>query len=204
MPLCTPDSQYQRYALADRDARPYADQMVRTAEHPFVAVAREAIRVRQATGDNPVLEEKEGDPPPAGVFVSLHEPAAEGAGEGPLRGCIGSIEPRERTLRTEIARSAVAAAFADPRFPPLTPGEIDRLRITVYLLSEPELIVDESQLDPERYGVIVEGRGKRGLLLPSIPGIDSIARQIDIARQKAGLTPQDSVALYRFEAKILH
>lgn len=173
-------------------------------EHPYIAVARRAILLRHATGDNPLLAEQEGDPPPTGVFVSLHEPAPDGEGEGPLRGCIGSIEPRERTLRTEIARSAVAAAFSDPRFPPLTPGEIDRLHITVYLLGEPELIADESLLDPERFGVIVESRGRRGLLLPAIPGINSAARQLDIARQKAGLTPNEPAAIYRFEATVLH
>jgi AmmeMemoRadiSam system protein A len=174
-----------------------------TAEHPYVALARDAIRHRQQTGETVLLAAEAGDPPPTGVFVSLHEPAPSGEAEGPLRGCIGSIEPRERTLRTEIARSAVAAAFSDPRFPPLTPGEINRLDITVYILGEPELIADESELDPNRYGVIVEGRGRRGLLLPKIPRIDSTAIQLRIARQKAGLAPGQPARLYRFTAEIL-
>lgn len=173
------------------------------AEHPYVALAREAIRQRQETGITSLVPAEKGDPPPTGVFVSLHEPAPAGESEGPLRGCIGSIEPRERTLRTEIARSAVAAAFSDPRFPPLTSGEIDDLDITVYVLSEPELISDESQLDPERYGVIVEGQGRRGLLLPAIPRIDSVATQLAIAREKAGLAPTASARIYRFTAEII-
>lgn len=170
-------------------------------EHPYVALAREAIRRRQATGSTPAIAEQEGDPPPMGVFVSLHESVSEG--EGPLRGCIGSIEPREPNLRTEIARSAVAAAFSDPRFPPLTAGEIDQLDITVYLLEEPKPVADESDLDPSRYGVIVESRGRRGLLLPAIPGIDSVSTQLNIARQKAGLRQGDRAQIYRFEATIL-
>ena len=171
-------------------------------EHPYVALARDAIRQRLATGSNPAHFEQAGDPPPTGVFVSLHEAVEDG--EGPLRGCIGSIEPREPNLRTEIARSAVAAAFSDPRFPPLTADEVDNLDITVYLLGEPEPVVDESSLDPQRYGVIVEDRGRRGLLLPAIPGIDSVSTQLDIARRKAGLRPGQSASIYRFEARILH
>ena len=176
---------------------------MRKTEHPYVALARNAIRRRQETGETVLVPAEESDPPPTGVFVSLHEPAPGGEGEGPLRGCIGSIEPRERTLRTEIARSAVAAAFSDPRFPPLSAGEIDRLEITVYVLSQPELIADESDLDPARYGVIVEGRGRRGLLLPAIPRIDSVATQLAIARQKAGLAATEPARIYRFTADVI-
>ncbi|NNC39950.1 MAG: AmmeMemoRadiSam system protein A [Acidimicrobiia bacterium] len=171
-------------------------------EHPFVAIAREAIRQRLETGRGPALAEQDGDPPARGVFVSLHESVAEG--EGPLRGCVGSIEPREPNLRTEIARSAVAAAFSDPRFPPLTAGEVEQLDITVYLLEEPEPVAAESELDPLRYGVIVQSRGRRGLLLPAIPGIDSASAQLAIARQKAGLLPVEPADIYRFQAEILH
>jgi len=172
------------------------------AEHPYVALAREAIHHRLVTGATVSIPAERGDPPPTGVFVSLHEPAPTGQGEGPLRGCIGSIEPRERTLRTEIARSAVAAAFSDPRFPPLTSGEIDNLEITVYILGEPELVADVSELDPKRYGVIVDGGGRRGVLLPAIPQIDSVATQLAIARQKAGLAVGASARIYRFTADI--
>ncbi len=173
------------------------------AEHPYVALARNAIRRRHQTGKSLPVPAEAGDPPPTGVFVSLHEPAPADQGEGALRGCIGSIEPRERTLRTEIARSAVAAAFSDPRFPPLSAGEIDRLDITVYVLGEPELVADESDLDPERYGVIVEGRGRRGLLLPAIPRIDSAGTQLAIARQKAGLASTEPARIYRFTADVI-
>jgi AmmeMemoRadiSam system protein A len=172
-------------------------------EHPYISLARYAIRYRQETGRAISIPAEDDDPPVTGVFVSLHEPATGNRSEGALRGCIGSIEPRERTLRTEIARSAVAAAFADPRFPPLTSEEIDRLAITVYILGEPELVADESELDPKRYGVIVEGGGRRGVLLPGIPRIDSIDTQVKIARQKAGINPSEPARLFRFTADIL-
>ena len=147
---------------------------------------------------------RDSDPPPSGVFVSLHEPAGPGQVEGPLRGCIGSIRAREPSVRREIARSAVAAAVSDPRFPPLEPGEVDNLEVTVYLLGDPEPIEGPDQLDPQRFGVIVEGRGRTGLLLPAIEGITTVDQQIGIARRKAGLSPDDPISLSRFTAEIIH
>ncbi len=180
-------------------------QDVSTEEHPYVRLAREAIKHYLTTGEILDPAPESDDPPPHGVFVSLHEGANPGDDEGPLRGCVGSIRPREPTLRREIARSAVAAAVSDPRFPPLHLDEVDDLDITVYLLDEPEPIHGLDDLDPERYGVIVEGPGGRtGLLLPAIPGIHDAADQVRIARQKAFLSPEDPIRLYRFGATIIH
>ena len=172
-------------------------------EHPFVALAREAIRYYQATGEFLDPPSEPGDPPVSGVFVSLHEEAAPGQIEGRLRGCIGSVQPRDGSLRREIVRLSVAAATSDPRFPPLRPGEVDDLEVTVYLLADPEPIDSLDDLDPSRYGVIVDGPGGRtGLLLPAIPGIVEAADQVNIARRKASISPPDPIRLSRFEAEI--
>jgi len=177
---------------------------VTTSEDPYIALARSAISHYLATNEVPNPPALPGDPPPSGVFVSLHEPAAPGQVEGRLRGCIGSIRSRQASMRHEIARSAVAAAVSDPRFPPLQPGEVDDLEVTVYLLGEPEPIDGPGQLDPLRFGVIVEGRGRTGLLLPAIPGVVTVEQQIGIARRKAGLSPDDPIRLSRFTAEIIH
>lgn len=203
-----------RYAAFDApymDFRPFTVQrrrayvgVVTIDEHPYIAVAHSAIRSYLATGTMPDPAPTPDDPPPCGVFVSLHEPAAPGAIEGPLRGCVGTIQPREPSVRSEIARAAVSAAVSDPRFPPLQPGEVENLDVTVYLLGEPEPIEGIDQLDPGHFGVIVVGSGGRtGLLLPAIPGITTAAQQVDIARRKAGLSPADPVRLSRFEAEII-
>jgi AmmeMemoRadiSam system protein A len=147
------------------------------------------------TGDLPTPA---GSSPPGGVFVSLHD--ANG-----LRGCVGSIVAESDTLETEIALQAVNAAVHDPRFPPLRASEVDRLDITVYLLGIPEEVQGLASLDPARYGVIVEGRrGRRGLLLPAIPEIETSEAQVDIARRKAHIGVGEPVRLFRFEATILH
>lgn len=174
-------------------------------EHPFVALAREAIRHYLATGEFLDARPEPGDPPLSGVFVSLHDEAAPGQVEGRLRGCIGSVQPRDGSLRSEVVRLAVAAATSDPRFAPLQSREVDDLDVTVYLLGDPETIAGLDDLDPSRYGVIIDGSGGRtGLLLPAIPGISTASEQVDIARRKASISPDDPIRLSRFEAEIIH
>ncbi len=173
-------------------------------EHPYVRLARDAIRHYLTTGRLLDVSGLPGDRPAQGVFVSLHEPAPPGAEEGPLRGCIGSVGGTQPTLFGEIARQAVNAAVSDPRFRPLTLDEVDDLDVTVYLLGEPEPIRSLDELDPKRYGVIVEATdGRRGLLLPDLPGVDDPKLQVAIASQKAGITPGEPVRLYRFDAEIV-
>lgn len=175
-----------------------------TDEHPYIALARRAIRHYLETGEILDPGSQPDDPPPAGVFVSLHEPPPPNEEDGPLRGCVGSYRPRERTLRREVVHSAVAAAVSDPRFSPLEPGEVDGLHVTVYVLGETELVDDLDQLDPARYGVIVKGPLDRtGLLLPAIPGITTAAQQVELVLQKASFSPSDPIRLYRFPATII-
>jgi hypothetical protein len=57
------------------------------------------------------------------------------------------------------------------------------------------------QLDPKRYGVIVESDWQRGLLLPDLEGVDTVEYQVDIAMRKAGIRPGEPMQLYRFEVK---
>ena len=128
----------------------------------------------------------------AGAFVSIHK-------QGRLRGCIGTIAPTRRNLAEEIIRNAVSAAAHDPRFDPIQPEECRWLEIYVDVLGEPEDIQSEDGLDVKRYGVIVTCGHRRGLLLPDLDGVDTVAQQVAIARQKAGIGPKEKVSLQRFE-----
>ena len=67
------------------------------------------------------------------------------------------------------------------------------------VLGEPEDIESEKELDVKRYGVIVSSGHRRGLLLPDLDGVDTPERQVAIARQKAGIGPNEKVKLQRFE-----
>jgi len=120
---------------------------------------------------------------------------------GDLRGCIGTIEPAQDTLAEELITNAISSATRDPRFPPVRADELPNLKYSVDVLSaaEPARMED---LDPNRYGVIVEEENgtKRGLLLPHLEGVDTVTKQIEIASRKAGLAPGTPVKLFRFRA----
>lgn len=128
----------------------------------------------------------------AGVFVSLKK-------NGELRGCIGTIEPTKPTIAEEIASNAVSSATRDPRFPPVSPGELSELEYSVDVLGEAEEIPDMSYLDPEEYGVIVRSGNRSGLLLPDLEGVDTAENQVAIAKMKARISPSEPVQLYRFK-----
>jgi AmmeMemoRadiSam system protein A len=131
---------------------------------------------------------------PGAAFVSIKK-------RGELRGCIGTISPTKRTLAGEIAANAVSAGLKDPRFPPVSEDELPELTYSVDVLSEPEKVEDINELDPQRFGVIVRRGGRRGLLLPDLEGITTVEEQLSIAKQKAGIFPDELVEIYRFEVK---
>lgn len=128
----------------------------------------------------------------AGAFVSIHK-------AGRLRGCIGTILPTTDCVASEIIQNAISASTRDTRFNPISPEELPDLEINVDVLSEPESISSPDELDVKRYGVIVSSGNRRGLLLPDLDGVDSVAQQISIARQKGGIGPEEPVQLQRFE-----
>ena len=130
--------------------------------------------------------------PPGACFVSIK------GSDGSLRGCIGTILPTTPSLGEEILTNAVAACSQDPRFLPVTSPELPGLRISVDVLSAPEPISSPEELDPRKYGVIVSRGRARGLLLPDLPGVDSVEEQLRIACAKAGLASPQGVQLARF------
>ena len=130
----------------------------------------------------------------AGAFVSLKK-------DGELRGCIGTIAPVQDNLAEEICANAISAGRHDPRFPPVTAGELDELVYDVDVLSAPEPVESADQLDPKRYGVIVStADGRRGLLLPDLDGVDTVSEQLRIAAGKGHIDlRRDDCTLERFE-----
>jgi AmmeMemoRadiSam system protein A len=163
--------------------------------HPIVRLAKEAVESYIRKGKTPkpkklTQEMRER----AGVFVSLHK-------HGQLRGCIGTFEPTKKNVAEEVIANAISSSTGDPRFPRVTASELDDLEYSVDILTEPEPVTDISQLDPEKYGVIVESGWRRGLLLPALEGVDSVEEQIAICRLKAGISSSEPVELYRFQVR---
>jgi AmmeMemoRadiSam system protein A len=130
----------------------------------------------------------------AGVFVSIKK-------GGDLRGCIGTFVPTTDSVAEEIIHNAISSATRDPRFMPVTPEELPDLTYSVDVLTRPEEVESAEELDPKKYGVLVECGKRHGLLLPDLAGVDSVEQQIDICCQKAGIAPDEPVKLYRFEVR---
>lgn len=98
---------------------------------------------------------------PAGAFVTLTI-------GGELRGCIGTLDASDPMFRA-VARSAVNAATRDPRFPPLSAGELDRVHLEISVLGEFVPVPDPSRIVIGRHGLLISGSGRSGLLLPQVP-----------------------------------
>ncbi len=113
--------------------------------------------------------------------------------EGDLRGCIGTIDPH-RALGDDVWHNARAAAFRDPRFPPLSHAEHDGLEVEVSVLSPREYFEAASEADaasklrPGLDGVYLEYGYSRATFLPqvweSLPHPPEFLAEL---RRKAGL-----------------
>ncbi|OHC67221.1 MAG: AMMECR1 domain-containing protein [Rhodocyclales bacterium GWA2_65_20] len=158
------------------------------------AIAAEFGEAPQPEPAQPRLDE------PGATFVTLTQ-------HGELRGCIGSLEAW-RPLDTDIRANARAAAFRDPRFPPLAREELPATCVEVSLLTpaEPIAFADEAdalrQLRPGIDGVIFECGGRRATFLPqvweSLPEPNLFLAHL---KRKAGFAPDfwaDGVKLHRY------
>ena len=165
-------------------------------EQALLNVARDAIaaRLEGRTFVPPHLPASFGDTARA-VFVTLRQPGGE------LRGCVGRLEPSRTSLAHEIAESAISAALEDPRFLPVSRGELDGLTMEISLLEPPEPARGLQDLDPKHYGVVVHSGQLRGVLLPDIEGVDSAEQQVNIARMKVRISPAAEYQLERFRVR---
>ena len=95
-----------------------------------------------------------------GVFVSLHK-------RGRLRGCIGCIEGKQPISFT-VHEMAGAAAFDDPRFPPLKPEELEEVDIEISVLSPLKEVNSPEEIEIGFHGLYIVNGYYRGLLLPQV------------------------------------
>lgn len=138
--------------------------------------------------------------PQRATFVTLER-------HGNLRGCIGTLEA-VRPLVEDVAHNAFAAAFSDPRFPPLVAAELEGLELHISILSpaEPLSFTSETdllrQLRPGEDGLILSDRGRRGTFLPSVwESLPTPAQFLHHLKAKAGLPPaywSDTLQVQRY------
>lgn len=133
-------------------------------------------------------------------FVTLHINSV-------LRGCIGSLSAY-RPLVQDVSANAFAAAFSDPRFPPVNSADIAKLDYHISVLTEATPMVFNSeeellqQIRPGIDGLILNGNGRRGTFLPSV--WETLPNKRDFLNQlklKAGLPSNywsDNVRVERY------
>ena len=179
--------------------------MVEIAERSPAAVARTLVAIARdaiAAGERPQPMEWPQDwlRVNAASFVTLRI-------DGELRGCIGSIDPR-RALGDDVAYNAYAAAYRDPRFPPLEEREVANLEIEISVLTPRVPIEAASEeealaaLRPGSDGIYLEFGERTATFLPQV--WENLADRLDFLselRRKAGLPPRfwnDAVKLSRY------
>jgi len=178
--------------------------LLERGKHPFVKVAWASLisflfyhrRLTLPDIPSPLKEElserTDGFSVKKACFVSLKK-------DGDLRGCIGTVTPTKSCLVEEIIDNAVSSAISDPRFPPLSPEELNDLSISVDILEEPFKAKLED-IDPARYGIIVEQGARKGLLLPRLAGVDTAEVQLKIASAKGGIDLSKPFNILLFES----
>ena len=173
----------------------------------LLALARRAIQ-QALDGKTPSDPEDLGvAPTPAmkqnmGGFVTLTI-------AGDLRGCIGEIFPR-RALADVVLDHALDAAFNDPRFPPLTAQELQKVRVEISALTPPVPVASYQDIEIGRHGMVLELDGRSAVFLPQVApeqGWD-LATTLTHLAYKAGLPGnawQDPRARFTvFEAVVFH
>ncbi|HTS00260.1 MAG TPA: AmmeMemoRadiSam system protein A [Bacteroidota bacterium] len=167
----------------------------------LLAIARESLASlleRRPVHDTGPLEGRLAEP--GGAFVTLRS-------GGRLRGCIGYIDS-PRPLANVVAELARKSARDDPRFAPLSPDELGHVSLEVSVISPLRPFAGPFGLRPGTDGLLLELRGRRGLLLPQVAteqGWDA-GGLLDGVCRKAGLPPgawEDPEArLFTFTAEI--
>lgn len=158
----------------------------------LLQLARDAVRAAVQLGPlpSPSLEEvPERLRRPAACFVTLKS-------GGQLRGCIGTLSPKE-PLYLAVVRRAQNAAVADPRFPPVREEELPRLHIEISVLREPRAVVGSTpaeiltHIEPGRHGVVLRVGAQHATFLPQVwehfPDKQQFMERLAV---KAGLPPQ--------------
>ena len=135
-----------------------------------------------------------------GAFVTLHK-------HGNLRGCIGYIRGQKQLHQT-IREMAVAAAFQDSRFKPVTQSELDDLDIEISVLTPLLKVSDVEEITVGKHGIYIIQDYHSGLLLPQVATEQGWDRKafLEHTCTKAGL-PEDawkdsSTEIYIFSADI--
>jgi AmmeMemoRadiSam system protein A len=144
---------------------------------------------------------------PCGAFVTLHKIDKAGCDSRSLRGCIGRMTASLPLIET-VHVMAREAAFGDPRFPPLKPGELEQCHIEISALSPMSVCPDPQLVKVGVHGLYLIRGGRSGVLLPQVPVEQgwNLEEYLDYICVKAGLPAKSynasDATLYTFTAVV--
>jgi MEMO1 family protein len=129
----------------------------------LLKLARDTVTQFVTKGTKPDLSEYNLTPrlkEKAGAFVTLHE-------NGQLRGCIGFIEGVAPLAET-VLENACNAAMRDPRFPPVTEKELDKIDIEISVMTPLKEIDSPDKVIAGKHGVVLKSGLRQGVFLPQV------------------------------------
>ncbi|MFH0763652.1 MAG: AmmeMemoRadiSam system protein B [Candidatus Omnitrophota bacterium] len=169
-------------------------RLLQIARESITSYVRDGKR-KDFTEKDTVLNE------PMGAFVTLHE-------TGELRGCIGNMAGRGPLYQT-VADMAIESATGDPRFPKLTPAEIEKVDIEISVLSPMKKVSSYEEVNIPGHGVMVRKGFNSGVYLPQVADETGWTRDeflSSLCAHKAGLPAgawKDPAAeIYVFTAEV--
>lgn len=162
-------------------------QLTRDAVWTQLDVSARGTLPRRVAGSG-VLEN------PAGAFVTYSR-------NGVTVGCWGTVAPRTVSLAEEVQVNAIKALTMDRRFRPIRRGDLAGLVAHVSVIGPLEPVTSAAELWPRRFGLLVGGAGKGGVLLPGEAA--TATWQIATCRRKAGLRLRERASMYRFETVVI-
>ena len=145
------------------------DKLTDAEKQTLLRLARESMEQAVKGKELPALDPDSLSPRLRGdgasfVTLTIH---------GNLRGCIGALEAYQ-PLAEDVRQHAAAAALEDPRFEPVTEGELSRIHLEVSRLTVPRLLEYSSAADllnklkPHVDGVIIKDAYRRATFLPQV------------------------------------
>lgn len=185
------------------DQKSEVDKMLTEEQkEKLLRIAKETLEIYIKTTKK--LDFKEDDPilnKEMGAFVTLHK-------DGQLRGCIGNIIGRGPLYLT-VRDMAIESSTADPRFPPVTPLELNDIEIEISVLSELEKTTNPDDIEMGTHGVLIRSGFRSGVYLPQVATETGWSKEefmSSLCAHKAGL-PADAwkrgeVDIYLFTAEV--
>ncbi len=137
-----------------------------------------------------------------GIFVTIHK-------DDQLRGCIGYVIGVEPLIKA-VVKMAKSASTEDPRFPPITVEELDKIEIEISVLSPLEKVDKIENIIVGSDGLLMKRNFYQGLLLPQVASENNwtLHEFLSHTAMKSGMEPDSwkdrNTEIYKFQADIFN